>query len=107
MKRVFSFEAIIVIAVALYCVGVWLHIPYGGGKVYSDIVTVFQSRECTSVCSWPVPLPYVQAFVEYPIGTAFFMYAMALFGSLFPGQRARAMCHLHGHLQSRIPEIFS
>jgi hypothetical protein len=86
VRRVFSFEAIIVIAVALYGVGVWLHIPYGGGRIYSDIVTVFQSRECSSVCSWPVPVPYIQAFVEYPIGTAFFMYAMALLGSLFPGQ---------------------
>jgi hypothetical protein len=83
-KPPLTFDTILVIAVVLYGVGVWLHIPYGGGKVYSDIVSVFQNRECNPGCS-PLPIPYVQAFVEYPIITAFFMYAMGALGSVFPG----------------------
>lgn len=85
MKRPsLTFDTILIIAVVLYGVGVWLHIPYGGGRVYSDIVSVFQNRECNPICS-QLPIPYVQAFVEYPIITAFFMYAMGALGSVFPG----------------------
>lgn len=79
-----GFDTILLIAVAVYAIGVWLHIPYGGGRVYSDIVTVFQSRLCPGACT-SLPVPYLQAFVEYPIGTSFFMYAMGVLGSLVPG----------------------
>lgn len=78
-----SLFAILVMAVLLYVVGAWLHIPYGGGHVYSDIVTVFQTRECAGTCTLPVP--YVQGFVEYPVLTAFFMYAMGALGGHLPG----------------------
>ncbi len=78
-----SLRAILIAAVLLYGVGVWLHIPYGGGHVYSDIVTVFQNRECHVTCTLPVP--YVQGFVEYPVLTAFFMYAMGALGEHLPG----------------------
>jgi hypothetical protein len=70
-------------AVGLYLVGVWLHIPYGGGHIYSDIVSVFQTRECAQVCT--LKIPYVQTFVEYPVLVAMFMYLMGILGSLLPG----------------------
>ena len=70
-------------ALAFYLLGVWLHIPYGGGHIYSDIVTVFQGRECSSVCN--VQVPYLQVFVEYPVITSMFMYAMGVLGSLLSG----------------------
>lgn len=70
-------------ALAFYLLGVWLHIPYGGGHIYSDIVTVFQTRECSPACN--VQVPYLQVFVEYPIITAMFMYAMGLLGGLLSG----------------------
>ncbi len=85
MKRSLSIEWIVVIAVALYAWSVWAHFPYGGGHIYSDIATVFQIRECGAVCRAPIPVPYVQTFIEYPVGTAFFIYAMGFLGGLFPG----------------------
>jgi len=63
-------------AVVLYLFAAWLHIPYGGGHIYSDIVTVFQVRECPSGCTLPVP--YVQTFVEYPVIASMFIYSMGL-----------------------------
>lgn len=88
MKRAdsLSFSGIVLVAVAVYGAGVWLHLPYGGGHVYSDIITVFQTRLCQSFpCS--VPAPYAQAFVEYPVLTGFFMYAMGSLGGLLPGNQ--------------------
>ncbi|MDV3244462.1 MAG: hypothetical protein LYZ66_04715 [Nitrososphaerales archaeon] len=83
MRRNVSFEWTVVLAIALFALGVYMHVPYGGGRVYSDIVTVFQLRECLTTCRLPVP--YIQAFIEYPVVTAMFMYAMGVLGSLLPG----------------------
>jgi len=85
MSRRDSFDATLVTAVVLYLVSVWLHFPYGGGHIYSDIVSVFQTRECLPSCVSPVPIPYVQSFIEYPVGTAFFIYAMGYLAGLLPG----------------------
>lgn len=85
MNRRNSFNTAVVTAVILYLVSVWLHFPYGGGHIYSDIVSVFQSRECVSSCVSPIPVPYIQSFIEYPVGTAFFVYAMGYLGGLLPG----------------------
>jgi len=71
------------VAVALYVFAAWLHIPYGGGHIYSDIVSVFQGRECPSGCT--LPIPYVQTFVEYPVLVSTFMYSMGRLGSLLGG----------------------
>ena len=68
------------VAVLLYLFSAWLHFPYGGGHIYSDLVSVFQVRECPSGCT--LPIPYVQTFVEYPVIVSMFMYAMGLLGRL-------------------------
>jgi hypothetical protein len=66
-----------------YLVGVWEHLPFSGGHIYSDIVSVYQSRFCYSgPCG--MGLPYVNYFVEYPVITGFFMYAMGLLGHMLP-----------------------
>ena len=70
-------------AAPLYLFAVWLHFPYGGGHVYSDLVTVFQDR-LGGVYFSPHVLPYVNAFIEYPPLTAYFIYAMAVLGSYLP-----------------------
>lgn len=84
------------VTLVLYVFGVWLHYPNGGGHIYSDIVTVFQTREC------PVPtvpayvyapppsgctltIPYIQSFNEYPVLVAMFLYVNAVLGSMFAG----------------------
>jgi len=71
-------------ALVAYLFGVWWHIPYGGGHVYSDIVTVFQDRECGQG-SCTLLVPYIQTFDEYPVITAMFMYLMGQLGNLFGG----------------------
>jgi hypothetical protein len=85
MKKAVSLRSVLLVAIALYAFSVWLHYPYGGGHVYSDIVSVLQSRECGSICTAPIPIPYVQSFIEYPVGTAFFVYLMGILGGLLPG----------------------
>ena len=71
------------IACALYLFGVWEHIPYGGGHIYSDIVTVYQDRFCLNgVCT--SALPYVHVFVAYPVVTGVFMYLMGMLGRYIP-----------------------
>ena len=70
-------------ALLVYAIGFWLHVPYGGGHIYSDLVNVFQNRECAAVCH--LEIPYVQNFIEYPILVSMFIYAMGLIGSLLPG----------------------
>jgi hypothetical protein len=73
-------------AAVAYALGVLLHLPYGGEHIYSDIVTVFQERECGSgVCPGVLPVPYVQTFMEYPVITAMFMYVMGVLGGHFAG----------------------
>ncbi len=69
------------VAALLYLLGVWLHFPYGGGHIYSDIVSVFQVRECPSGCT--LQIPYIQTLVEYPVIVAMFMYAMGILGRFF------------------------
>src|SRR5713226_3645540 len=69
------------VAALLYLLGVWLHFPYGGGHIYSDIVSVFQVRECPSACT--LQIPYIQTLVEYPVIVAMFMYAMGILGRFF------------------------
>src|SRR5437879_5848689 len=68
------------VAVLLYLFSAWLHFPYGGGHIYSDLVSVFQVRECPSGCT--LQIPYIQTFVEYPVIVAMFMYAMGVLGRL-------------------------
>jgi len=77
-------ELIYSIAFVLYLIGVWLHFPYGGGHTYSDIVSVFQIREC-SPAGCQLLVPYIQTFVEYPVITSMFMYAMGVLASPLPG----------------------
>jgi hypothetical protein len=67
----------LVIAMALYAIGVWLHIPYAGGRIYSDLPTVFQARECSGTC---LTIPYVNGFIEYPILVSLFIYLNGLVG---------------------------
>ncbi len=71
-------EAWLVASIGLFFViGVWEHLPYSGGHVYSDILSVYQNRFCASgTCG--MGLPYVNYFVEYPVLTGFFMYAMGM-----------------------------
>ncbi|MGI0092272.1 MAG: hypothetical protein ACREBS_11245 [Nitrososphaerales archaeon] len=71
------------LAGAVYVFSVWEHIPYGGGHIYSDIISVFQNRFCPlGPCT--TAIPYVHVFVEYPVVVGMLIYAMALFGRLIP-----------------------
>lgn len=83
MRR--DYLQIYVIAGILYLFTYWLHFPYGGGHIYSDIVSVFQFRECTPSGGCPLPVPYLQNFVEYPVIVTMFMYAMGVLGRTFGG----------------------
>ena len=71
------------VAIGLYFFGAWLHIPYGGGHIYSDIPSVFQTRECPKVCD--IKIPYIQTFFEYPVVVSMFIYAMGELGGALPG----------------------
>lgn len=84
MRRSEAVGSLGLIAAGLYVAAVWFHIPYGGGHVYSDLVTVFQVRECFIPSCVP-PVPYAQSFIEYPVITSFFIYAMGSLGHLVPG----------------------
>jgi len=75
-------SGVYLVAAILFLFGVWLHIPYGGGHVYSDIVSVFQNRECGGTC---LTIPYLNGFVEYPIIVSEFIYAMGAVARTFPG----------------------
>ena len=71
------------LAAALYLFGTWAHIPYGGGHIYSDIISVFQDRFCaTGTCN--IAFPYVHVFVEYPVITGVFIYVMGILGEYVP-----------------------
>ena len=70
-------------ALLIYALGVWLHIPYGGGHIYSDIVEVFQTQLLQPNFS-ATNIPYVNTFVEYPLLVSLFMYLMGLVGSILP-----------------------
>ena len=65
-----------------FLVGVWLHIPYGGGHIFSDIPTVFQGRECGGTC---ITIPYVNGFLEYPVVVSGFIYSMGTIATILPG----------------------
>lgn len=66
----------------VFLIGFWLHIPYGGGHIYSDIATLFQQRECGGAC---LTIPYVNGFVEYPIIVSEFIYATGAIVQVLPG----------------------
>jgi hypothetical protein len=74
---------VLVVAFMVYALGIWLHIPYGGGHIYSDIVTVFQDQLLNPNFS-ATSVPYVNVFVEYPVLVSLFIYAMGLVGSVLP-----------------------
>jgi uncharacterized membrane protein len=74
---------VLVMALLIYAVGVWLHIPYGGGHIYSDIVGVFQDQLLQPNFS-ATNIPYVNTFVEYPVLVSMFIYLMGLIGSILP-----------------------
>lgn len=83
LRRVDPRVWVYVIAGIVYLFGVWEHIPYGGGHLYSDIATVFQERFCPNgPCT--TAFPYVHVFVEYPVVTGVFMYLMGLLGRYVP-----------------------
>jgi hypothetical protein len=89
LRSFFEFEKqdlrlwVYLLAALLYVFGVFEHIPYGGGHIYSDIATVFQTRFCpTGPCYLGVP--YLHVFVEYPVITGFFIYAMGVLGQYIP-----------------------
>ena len=65
-----------------FLIGFWLHIPYGGGHIASDIPTVFQGRECGGAC---LTVPYVSGFVEYPVIVSEFVYVMGAISEVLPG----------------------
>lgn len=84
-------------ALGIYLLGIWLHLPYGGGNVYTDITYVFQERICQFppveygplVLPCSLSIPYVQSFSEYPILVSMFMYAMGALASFLPGDLLR------------------
>jgi hypothetical protein len=78
-------------ALALYLTGIWLHLPYDGGYVYTDLTQLLLNR--LWVCPPPsynqyesctLAVPYLQSFNEYPVLTSMFMYVMAVFGAYLP-----------------------
>jgi predicted CDP-diglyceride synthetase/phosphatidate cytidylyltransferase len=87
--------AVYITTTALFLLGVWLHLPYGGGHIYSDLVHIFQNEVCpppengsfyslgSSVCI--IRIPYIQSFMEYPVLVSMFVYVNAVFGNLFSG----------------------
>ncbi len=81
----------LVLAFMIYAFGIWLHIPYGGGHIYSDIVTVFQDQLLNPNFS-ATNIPYVNAFVEYPVLVSMFIYAMGLVGSVLPFSTLNGYC---------------
>ena len=66
---------VLLIALMIYVIGIWLHTPYGGGHIYSDIVSVFQVR-LLNPDFLPQNVPYVNTFIEYPVLVSSFIYAM-------------------------------
>jgi hypothetical protein len=75
---------------ALYLLAFWFHFPYGGGHIYSDIVTVFQNRLVNPNFS-PANIPYVNTFVEYPPLTSLFIYATGVLGEYLPLSRGSGL----------------
>ncbi|MDA4123540.1 MAG: hypothetical protein OK456_10210 [Thaumarchaeota archaeon] len=74
---------VLVLAFMIYAFGIWLHIPFGGGHIYSDIVSVFGTQLLKPNFS-ATNIPYVNTFVEYPVLVSLFIYAMGLIGSVLP-----------------------
>lgn len=81
--RTYAGTWLFVAAGVLYLLGVWFHIPYGGGHIYSDIVTVFQNRLDNGYFAIQ-NLPLVNRFVEYLPITSYFMYFMGALGKYVP-----------------------
>jgi len=86
-----QFRAAAYLATAvLFLLGVWLHVPYGGGHIYSDLVYVFQGEQCTTPDPYAadpfmgciITIPYIQSFTEYPVIAAMFLYVTAELGTL-------------------------
>ena len=100
-------ESLLVASVGLFFViGVWEHLPYSGGHIYSDILSVYQNRFCTSgACG--MGLPYVNYFVEYPVLTGFFMYAMGMLGHFFqmPGTSFLSEYYTYSSIFLLIPTV--
>jgi hypothetical protein len=83
-------------ALAIYLIGLWLHLP-NGGNVYNGITDVFQQRICPppSIDAYPqsppicavsnLSVPYLQSFNEYPVITAMLMYVTGVLGGSLPG----------------------
>lgn len=51
--------------------------------MYSDLVTVFQVRECGGSC---LTIPYVNGFIEYPVIASIFIYLMGATAAHLPGE---------------------
>jgi hypothetical protein len=95
------------IAASLYILGFWFHIPYGGGHVYSDLVTVFQNR--LDATSFSINnLPYINTFIEYPPLTSCFIYLTGVLGAylpLFPGSGIVYNYYVYSALFLSIPTL--
>jgi hypothetical protein len=85
-------------ALGLYLFGVWLHLPYGGGNVYTSLTYLFQERVCQIlppveygplVAQCRFTIPYIQSFSEYPVLTSMFFYSMGRLAELLPGELLR------------------
>ncbi|MCS7135891.1 MAG: hypothetical protein NZ931_02200 [Aigarchaeota archaeon] len=68
----------LLVTILIFLIGFWLHIPYGGGHIYSDIVSVYQVR----LEGFPPKAPYAEVFFEYPVITAALAYVSGLMASL-------------------------
>jgi hypothetical protein len=90
------FKAVVYLtALGVYLIGIWLHLPNGGGNVYTDITYVFQERICRPSSGFeydqsygnpcPLTIPYLQSFNEYPVIVSMFMYVMGVLGAQFRG----------------------
>jgi hypothetical protein len=75
---------------------VWLHAPYHGGHIYSDIVYVYQTRQCLGSPPHPgqyvviekdcaLTVPYLKSFIEYPVIAAMFLFGNAVIGGMVAG----------------------
>lgn len=91
-------QAIYGTALALYLFGVWLHLPYGGGNVYTSLTYLFQERVCQIlppveygplIAPCQFTIPYIQSFSEYPVLTSMFFYSMGRLAELLPGELLR------------------
>jgi hypothetical protein len=71
-------SVLLLATLVVFLIGFWLHMPYSGGHIYSDIVSVYQAR----LGGFPPKAPYAEAFFEYPVIVAALAYASGLMASL-------------------------